>query len=239
MRVASFAWTVLAFAAFAADLARAQVAIAPLVQADDAVHRDIVSEIALALLAEHEPLMPQLQSKDIAPCRDDVACVLRVARERGASHLVRVSVAPLGARDQVVAVALYSVRDSAKLFEENTVLSTTRDVRVDARSLGDRVAAIDGLPARRVVEDTPPAMATGPGAPSFVGAGLVLGGALAAVGTGVGSSLMLADTNPSPQTVGPVIVAGSAVTTGLVIGGVLLLALDEGEPAEGAPASER
>jgi hypothetical protein len=217
----------------AASTARAQVAIAPLVQSDDAIHRDIVGEIALALIAEHEPLMPQLQPKDIVPCRDDVACVLRVARERGASHLVRVSVAPLGARDQVVAVALYSVNDSAKLFEENTVLSTTRDVREDARALGERLAAISGLPARRVADDMPPPVASGPGALSVVGAGLVIGGALAAVGTGVGSSLLLANTNPSPRTVGPVIVAGTAVTAGLVIGGVLLLVLDEGEAPEG------
>jgi hypothetical protein len=79
----------------------------------------------------------------------------------------------------------------------------------------------------------PPPVASGPGALSVVGAGLVIGGALAAVGTGVGSSLLLANTNPSPRTVGPVIVAGTAVTAGLVIGGVLLLVLDEGEAPEG------
>jgi hypothetical protein len=224
-----------------ASSARAQVAIAPIVQADDVVHKDIVGAIALAVAEEHELLSPQLSEKDVALCRDDVECLLRAARLGGASHLVIVSVAPLGARDHVVGVSAYGVRGGEKMYEENAVLSTTRNVRTDAAALGERVAAVEGLPARKesAAPEVPPP--SGPGLRTFAGAGMIGGAAVAMVASGVASSVLLAGTNPSPRVVAPIIITGSALTAVLGVGGVVLMILDGGvgsSPDAGADGGE-
>lgn len=216
--------------ACAATTAHAQIAVAPLLQADNAPQRDIAAGIVTAVASQRAMLTPALTVADIKGCGDDVSCLMGVAKAHHATHLMVVAVAQLGARDQVMVLQLFAVQSGAKLFEKSAVASTTTDVRHVATALGDAAAFIDG-PARAPVA----AAAVVPPAPvaRYVAIGLLASGAAVAVGTfGIATALFSTPDSGSPNFVlAPAVIGvGGVLAAGLVVGGLGALVFDRVVP---------
>lgn len=162
------------------------VALALNLPDDDAVHREFASGIVEDASARWAMLSPQMPPTESATCRAEQACLLDKATLRGASHLLLVGVAGLGARDFVVSVQVFDVKSRQELLAYSDVHAAGADARVAGRSLGSaKLAGVQGLPPAGTVAppDTPaPALAARESPPTWLGfAGFGLIGAAAAV----------------------------------------------------------
>jgi hypothetical protein len=160
------------------------VAISLSIAGDDAVQRDIAAAVVHAAGTRWA-----LATKTLDGCAaDNVACLRAAAQNTGASWLLDVKVAPLGVRDHVVAVRLFETADRM-VFEESTVQHGSDGAPVEA--LCKHLLAVQPAPPAKPAAAAAPASSvksSGPGAWTWVGAGLVAAGAIVGAATGFAAS---------------------------------------------------
>ncbi len=158
MRIA-LASVILAAALFAAG-ARAQVAVVTAHDANDAQQNWLAGAVAAGAMAHWQALSPQLLPQDYRRCAaTDFACFCEIAKARGASHVLVIGVAPLGAREAVVSAQLLAASDARMLFEEAVVQPGERGGDDAGR------AVVLEMVARLVSQEGPPAVAPRPAPP--------------------------------------------------------------------------
>ncbi len=125
----------------------AQMALALTLADQDVRHRDVAGGL-VSRLAEHWQFVhPPLAADELALCRADTACLLKLAESRGASHLLLLGVAGLGARD-VVVTARVVAKNGAVVADETAVVVGSANAAVDGHAVADTlIAGISGVPA--------------------------------------------------------------------------------------------
>jgi hypothetical protein len=217
-----------------AGAAQAQLAVVTTSATDEPRHRQLVGAVVEAALARWEPLSPQLLPEDLRDCSAaDVECLRDVARQRGASHVLILGVAPLGPRAAVVAAQLFAVDTARALFEETAMQPGDeggKDEGLGAvRELAARLLKEQGPPG--VIPRPPPEPPPLPPAPSAVGV-LGIGGAsalgLGVLGIGataaVAASAFVEDEDYAATT--SAVAVGGSVSALLIIVGAGLMAAD-------------
>ncbi len=222
----------IALAALAAPDARAQLAIVATHDRNNAQESWLAGAVAAGAAAHWQPLSPQLTPADHQRCgSNDHRCLCAEAKRRGASHVLVIGVAPLGARDAVVSAQLYTADDAGVLFEEAVVQPGEAGGDDDGR------AVVRDLVARLVLEEGPPPVVPRP-APTLVapppdelsvlgmtglgalGVGVVAAGTAATVAT---LEVVLAADYGAATTAA---VVGSAVAGVALVAGAVILAVD-------------
>lgn len=214
------------------DGARAQVAVVANYAQGDAAQRHIVSAVVNPALERWQGLAPQLLPDDARACpANDVACLRGLARKRGASHLLAVSVAPLGIRDVVLVVQLYSVSSETALFDSSVVQPGDAGGDDDGlgavRDLTGKLLKSEGMPLA-LPTPAPAPVAAAPkelGALGFSGMGFLATGA---VGAGLTALLAMHQfANESAFTdARNTVLLGGGVSGALLIAGVALVSAD-------------
>jgi hypothetical protein len=175
LRCALLLTLVVAAVAAGAAPAQAQVAVATAIAEDDVTQRDLASLVVQPARARWMMLTPQLEAAAVKTCPPgDTECLLRLAKNRGASHLLQVAVVKHGVRDHLLAVQLFSVEALEPLFEESARQPGADDARRSVRDVAARLLETAGPPAAPRVE-TAALAEPAPGPP--VGPALLLGGA--------------------------------------------------------------
>lgn len=215
-----------------ADGARAQVAVVATYAPADAAQRHIVSAVVAPALERWEGLSPQLLPDDARACpANDLSCLRGLARKRGASHLLAVSVAPLGVRDVVLVVQLYSTSAEEPLFDSSVVQPG------DSGGDDDGLGAVRGLADKLVRTEGPPAARPAPAptpvesAPKELGVlGLSGMGFLATGAVGAGLTALLAMNQFANESAFAdarnTVLLGGGVSGLLLVAGVALVSAD-------------
>jgi len=171
--------------ASAASTANAQVALALTLTDQSPRHRDVAAGIVSRLADQWAFVHPPLAADEIALCRGERACTIKLAAARGASHLLMLGVAGLGPRDVVVTaqvIAVTAAGDGADVADVNAVVVGSANAATDGHDVADTlVAAVGGVPAAQprperaigVVDDVPWDVV----GVVIVAAGVVVGGA--------------------------------------------------------------
>jgi len=217
---------VVAVMAAAAPAARAQVAVSAAIATDDAAERDIAALVVREARARWDILSPPFTGNaDAQGCKPgDNECLRIAAKKAGASHLLVVAVAPVGARDHIVAVQLFAVGVESALFEESVVQPGGTDA--DAKQVA-------GLAARLVQKSGPPPVKPaseapvvdgGPSTAAWVGIGFVGAGLAAGAGTLITSLVLSAQHDPLDA--GTASAVGISASCGLVVVGGTVMAAD-------------
>jgi hypothetical protein len=195
-------------------------------------HRDFAAGLVQTASARHQMLAPQLTPDDVSRCRADEACLLAKAGERAASHLLSVGVAALGPEELAVSLRVVHVASGAVVLNLSDLVELSADPRAAGRALAERAfAGASGLPPR-----APPAPSGAPvgaaAAPpssglALVGYGVLGASAVAGLGGGVASALLLYSSDRSllyPVATGAAVgvASGVAVGLGLVVTDALL-----------------
>lgn len=224
--------SIVALALLPVAAARAQVAVVPTHAADDARQSWLVGTVVEAAGARWHMLSPQLLPADLRRCPgNEVGCLGDVARKHGASHLLIVGVAPLGARDAVVSAQLYAVGTDQPLFEGTVVqpgdAGDDDDGRAAVRDLAARLVAAQGPPAAR---PAPPPAPVDPPGEGLGAVGMTGLGALGAGAIGVGVTAALAAVQFSNSYDYPgatsTMLIGGGISGALLLGGVVLLTVE-------------
>lgn len=225
--------TALLAALLLAPAASAQLAVAPTFVATDAVQRHLVSAVVEPALEHWQGIAPQLLDEDLRTCpANDVSCLRKLARKRGAAHVLVVSVAPLGPRDAVVAVQLYSVQSDTPLFEDTAVqpgdAGGDDDGRGQARELTARLLKVEGLmsagPAP-VAPTVPEPTASELGPLGFGGIGAIAVGAVGAAATTIVAANQFGNDQDYDGALATTL-WGGGVSGALVIAGIVLVTVD-------------
>lgn len=233
---------VVALLAASSAQAKGGVALALNLPDENAVHRDYASGIVAEASARWAMLSPQLEPSESAKCKAEQECLVKSAYVRGASHLLLVGVAGLGARDFVVSIQIIRVREGDRLVQEELLAySDVHTAGVDARAAGralaaTRFASVPGLPPAGgdAVEEPPPPPSSGeelPSAPTWLGyAGLgALGLSAAAAGAATTVGAVGLFTRPpavDENVVRVVGVTGAAAAALLFVGGAAAMVVD-------------
>ncbi len=219
------------------------VALALNLPDENPVHRDFASGVAAEAAARWQMMSPQLDPNASTECKAEQQCLLRSARLRGATHLLLVGVAALGARDFVVSIQVFDVKASKELLAYSDVHAGGDDARATGREVAlKQLASVRGLPAK---EDAPPpsrapdvaaapppvvdeAIESPPTLLGYAGFG-VMGGALvvAAATAGIGAWALFTRPSPvDPQVMQGVGIGGAVLAGALFTGGVGLVVAD-------------
>jgi hypothetical protein len=173
--------------------ARADVALAVSLPDTNAVHRDFAAGVVDEAVSRFALLSPPLPPEDVTKCSTDDACLLLAAKRAGATHLLFIGVAAMGAADFVVSVRLFELENAKELASHSALAAPGRDPRAAGRKLGEQaLASVTGLAPPRpppvVEEEEPlpePVGYTGLGPVSLIGWGVTgLATVSAAVGVG-------------------------------------------------------
>lgn len=221
--------------------AAAGVALALNLPDDNPVHREFAAGILTDAYARWDMMSPQLAPEEVDRCQAEERCLLQVAKERAASHLLIVGVAALGATDFVVSVKLLDTASSRELSSYSDLATPGKDPRLAGAQVAQRTfASVQGVPAATPVDPVPePAPDTKPrydglspvalAGWGIAGAGAVLTLGAATVG-GVGTL--------SPATLGGrealegFVSVGAPLCAGVVVAGLSVVAVDAFLPHE-------
>ncbi|OGQ14110.1 MAG: hypothetical protein A2138_21465 [Deltaproteobacteria bacterium RBG_16_71_12] len=224
--------TVLGLALLPATLARAQLAVVPTHADDDPVQSWLVGAVVEAASSHWQMLSPQLLPGELGRCpANDVSCLGDIARRRGASHLLIVGVAPLGARDAVVSAQLFAVGADRPLFEGTVVQpgdsGDDDDGRSALRELIARLVATRGPPPARPRPAPAPVDPPDdePGALGMTGMGALGAGAVGVGVTTVVAALQFSNSYDYRGATSTVMIGGG-VSGVLLLGGIVLLTID-------------
>lgn len=141
---------VLVMATLLAPAASADVALALTLPDKSPVHRDFAAGMVTEAYERFAMLQPQLTPEDAQTCQADDACLLRVAKERAASHLMLVGVASLGPSEYVVSLRILDVKTGADVVNVSDLASPGDDPHGAGRTLAGRAfAKAAGVPPLR------------------------------------------------------------------------------------------
>ena len=195
--------------------ARAQVAVAVTLPDNNPTHRDVAAGIVDAIDDGWLMLAPQLDPVEVAVCKTEFGCLLRSALSRGASHLLVIGIAGLGARDYVVSFQLYDARGT-KLVDENTVETASVSPVADGAGLALKLLRVPGIPKATTTTQPPvPTAPPGPSTLALTGMALVAGGGVVGFGTTV-AALTLA-VEPASAADRDELITGTVVATSLAV----------------------
>jgi hypothetical protein len=217
----------------ASAASRAQVAVVTTIADSDATQRQIAASVVTTATQRWDVLRPPLSHGDVTSCpRGDTACLRKVAAGRGATHLLVVGVGPLGIRDHVVAVQLFSVGVDKPLYEESAVQAGdaggSSSGLTEVTSIATRLVQTAGPPPAKPYEPptpTPPVVDADPRLFTWIGVATMIGGAAIGVGSGAAGAL-IASQDRNYGGIDDSLWAGSLVAAGFVTVGAALVVAD-------------
>ncbi len=166
-------------------------------------------------------------------CGGDDACLIRLTKKAGASHLLIIATAPLDETQMVASVRVYRTGDGAEIYSGGELISFEVDVERDgAELLGLPLSRARGVPsngtAEAVDDGADGAVSNLPPPLALAGMGVAAAGVVVGAGIGVAAAVGAADPEMGFEpavfaaAAATVTVVGAAAGVALVTGAALL-----------------
>lgn len=213
------------------------------------MHRDFAAGIVSAAYERWRMLSPQLEPDEVVACQAEETCLLALAKGQGASHLLIVGVAGLGAADFVVSLKLLETKSGRELASFHDLATPGTNPRLAGATLAAR--AFEGVSGPPEPLEGAGALKAGPSekapsapkrydglSPLAIGGWSTLGvaGAVALTGLAIGG---IGTFHPAllggPERLEALTLGTSLATGGLVAAGLALVVVDAFLPHEAPP----